>query len=360
MNESRRTQHDGRPLLVALRALGLGDFLCGVPAYRALARAFSDHRRILAAPRALHPLIILLDGAFDDVVDVEPLGALPATLGAIDVAVNLHGSGPQSHRVLLHARPRRLIAFAHGDVAASVAGASWNPGEHEVPRWCRLLEHVGIAADATQLGIAVPDVALPAGVHQATVLHPGAASAARRWPPERWAAVARKLAARGDTVLVTGSHAERRLTERVVALARAGVTGKGGGGTVSTAGATSLLELANLVAHARCVISGDTGIGHLATAYGTPSVALFGPTPPSLWGPPNDPRHCVLWAGTASDPHAASPDPGLLRLSPGDVLAAAAELNDAVFSYQAASSAGGAAPVRMASKFSDEQAAEER
>ncbi|MGM0357676.1 glycosyltransferase family 9 protein, partial [Streptomyces sp. ECR3] len=79
--------------------------------------------------------------------------------------------------------------------------------------------------------------------------------------------------------------------------------------------------LAALVAGASAVVSGDTGIAHLAVAHGTPSVTLFGPVPPSLWGPPPDPRHRVLWhPGPPGDPHARTPDPALLRIGPEEVL----------------------------------------
>ena len=48
---------------------------------------------------------------------------------------------------------------------------------------------------------------------------------------------------------------------------------------------------------------------------------LFGPTPPAEWGPPPDrPRHQVLWAGGRGDPHADTPDPGLLAITVQDVL----------------------------------------
>jgi uncharacterized protein YjbJ (UPF0337 family) len=71
------------------------------------------------------------------------------------------------------------------------------------------------------------------------------------------------------------------------------------------------------------VLCCDTGVAHLATAYRTPSVVLFGPTPPGEWGPPPDrPQHRVLWRGGRGDPHADAPDPGLLAIAVEDVLAA--------------------------------------
>jgi uncharacterized protein YjbJ (UPF0337 family) len=88
------------------------------------------------------------------------------------------------------------------------------------------------------------------------------------------------------------------------------------------AGRTGLIELAAVVASAGRVLCGDTGVGHLATAFGTPSVLLFGPTPPSEWGPPTGrERHVVLHRGGRGDPHGGEPDPGLLAISVDDVLA---------------------------------------
>ncbi|MGH9263388.1 MAG: glycosyltransferase family 9 protein [Acidimicrobiales bacterium] len=299
-----------------LRALGLGDFLTGLPALRALAVAYPDHHRVLAAPSAIEPLARLC-GAVDEVVDTPPLAPLDPSRHGADVAVNLHGRGPESHRVLLAAQPAGLIAFAHPDVAESADGPPWTPAEHEVWRWCRLLQASGIPADPTALDLPSPTVAPPPGTDGATVIHPGAASGARRWPVERWAAVARHELDAGRHVVITGSEAERALATEVAA--RAGL----GPASAVLAGRTDLLGLAATVAAAGLVLCGDTGVAHLATALGTPSVVLFGPVPPSQWGPPADrPQHVALWAGRTGDPHAPDPDPGLLEITVADVLAA--------------------------------------
>ncbi len=310
----------GAPLLLVLRALGLGDLLTAVPALRALREGFPEHRVILAAPQALGPLAHLT-GAVDEVVDAAPLAPLDESLHHADLAVNLHGSGPQSHRLLLAARVRRTIAFAHAEVAESVRGPAWTPHEHEVVRWCRLLEESGVPADPRGLDLPPPPGEPPhPAARGATVIHPGAASPARRWPVERFAAVARAERARGRTVLATGSHAERPLAAEVARQADLPTD-------AVLAGATDLLGLARLVAVAGRLVCGDTGVAHLATALGAPSVLLFGPASPADWGPPADrPWHRALWSGRLGDPHGTRPDPGLVELRVDDVLDALRDL----------------------------------
>jgi ADP-heptose:LPS heptosyltransferase len=308
----------GAPRLVVLRALGLGDFLTGVPALRALAAAFPGHERLLLAPAFVRPLAELLGDAVHAVIDVEGRGRPPAELPPAardaDVAVNLHGRGPESHTALAGARPRRLIAFACP--AAGVDGPGWRADEHEVARWCRLLTESGVPADPAAL-----DLEPPPGIdhHGATVLHPGAAAPARRWPVDRWAAVARAERAAGRQVLVSAGPGEEDAARSVAAAAALP------GGAVRAGG--DLADLVRLVAGAGRVACADTGVAHLATALRVPSVVLFGPTPPAEWGPPPErDRHRVLWAGRRGDPNGPAPDPGLLEIGPDAVSAELAAL----------------------------------
>jgi ADP-heptose:LPS heptosyltransferase len=297
--------------VLVLRALGLGDLLTAVPALRALRRSHPRARLLLAAPPGLRDLA-LLTGAVDELVPARPLEALPQAVSRADLAVNLHGRGPRSTALLAATQPRRLVSYGLD------GGPRWEADEHEVLRWCRLLQECGIPADATDLDLAPPPV--PALVPGATLIHPGAAQVSRHWPADRWAAVARGLSDAGHHVCVTGGPAERELAAGIAASA-------GLGADRVLAGRTDLLGLTALVAAARLLISVDTGVAHLATATGTPSVVLFGPTPPALWGPPPErPRHRALWAGRSGDNFAPGPDPGLLELEASQVLAAALEL----------------------------------
>ena len=306
-----------QPRLLVLRALGLGDLLTGVPALRALGDGFPDHRRTLACPRELEPLA-LLTGAVDAVADTAgPFR--PSADPAPELAVNLHGRGPQSHRALLELDPARLVAFACPEAGVD-RGPAWAEDEHEVHRWCRLLGESGISADRSQIDLDPPSIRVPEPLRGLTIVHPGAAAPARRWPPERFAAVARAQAAEGRRVVVTGGRRERELAAEVARLA-------GLPSVAVLAGRTGLRDLAALVAAAERVVCGDTGMAHLATAFRTPSVVLFGPVAPSRWGPPPDrPWHRALWGGRRGDPHAAVVDPGLLSIEVADVLEALADL----------------------------------
>lgn len=312
--------------ILILRALGLGDLLTAVPALRGIARAFPEHRRVLLAPRALAPLLPLMRGEEGEPVvhelrhaDLLSRSALArASVGsagtALDVAVNLHGYGPESHRALLSARPRRMIAFANPHVAEASGGAKWRAGEHEVGRWCRMLGEAGVPCEPSELQIEPPARGIEEDLRGVTVIHPGASSGARRWPPERWAAIAAAERMVGRRVLVTGGRAERSLASQVA-------DGAGLPSKAVLAGRTTVDRLASLVSVAGRVVCTDTGVGHLATALGTPSVLLFGPVSPAEWGPPAElRRHVVLWAGVRGDPHAERPDRGLLQIKVADVL----------------------------------------
>jgi ADP-heptose:LPS heptosyltransferase len=302
---------NGRRLLI-LRVLGLGDLLTIVPALRALADAFPDMRRGIVLPEALGPLA-MWTGTVNEFLPADGLGE-DVPLPACDVAVNLHGRGPQSHRLLLRARPRRLIAFRHPAIPETAGGPAWNDREHEVRRWCRLLWSAGIPADPRTLDIRRPESAGPPRSGGVILLHPGAKEAARRWPAPRWAELARRLMRRRRRLVVTAGPGEE---------ARAASIASAVAGPLRVRSNMDAMELVREVASADLVVCGDTGVAHLATALRRPSVLLFGPTPPSRWGPPPDrPEHRVLWTGRRGDPHGDEPSVGLLEIAVDDVEAA--------------------------------------
>lgn len=325
---------EAAPTVLVLRALGLGDGLAGIAALRGVRRMSPHARLVLAAPAGIGGFLHRR-GVVDEVLDTTELAALTPALWAThrtvspDVAVDLHGCGPASHRLLQALQPGRLVAW-RCPAAGFLDGPDHRLDEQEVDRWCRLVVAAGGPCSPADLLLDpadLPPARLPAArlpPARYAVVHPGAAAGSRRWPVDRFATVAAAVAAAaGWRVVVTGSAAERELT--------AAVTPAGG---TDLAGALDLDGLAAVVAGAGLVVCGDTGVAHLATAYRTPSVLLFGPTPPRWWGPAVDAElHPVLWHGPElaaglyrGDPHGPKIDPALDRIPVDEVLAAARDL----------------------------------
>jgi heptosyltransferase-2 len=105
------------------------------------------------------------------------------------------------------------------------------------------------------------------------LLCPGSVnSRAKRWPAERYAALADRFAEVGGTVALIGSSDELEVTERVCALTQRRplvLTGK-----------TSVAEVTALIRIADVLITNDTGPAHIGAAVGTPTIVIFGPTNP--------------------------------------------------------------------------------
>ncbi len=125
------------------------------------------------------------------------------------------------------------------------------------------------------------------------LVHSGASVSEKRWPEESFGQVAKELLRRGYAIAATGGSGEKELTRRVSELAP---------GTSDLGGMTDLSTLIALVARADVLVSNDTGPAHLAYAFKTPSVTLFGPsTDVERWGPLDRKQHTVLFGNPISE-----------------------------------------------------------
>jgi heptosyltransferase-2 len=123
---------------------------------------------------------------------------------------------------------------------------------------------------------------------------------AKRWPIERFIAVAREAAAwPGWGVVLLGGQGDQPIAQAIEAALPPALPA-----LRNLAGQTSLRELGAALRCCEVLLTNDTGPMHLAAAVGTPVVALFGSTSPELTGPglPGDPRHHVLDARVACAP----------------------------------------------------------
>lgn len=272
-----------RILIVALRRLG--DVLLSTPLIRSLRRAWPEARidALVFAETA---------GILDGNPDVDRVLALPdrpsarastamalRLLRRYDLAVSTQsGDRPTGYAILA---ARRSVGPVEPRLGGRIKGAllgrtvAADPRLHRVEAMLRIADALGIP----RVGEVVPPAGclpeLPSGpfavVHAAPMFH------YKRWTPDGWRALAGALHARGLTVVATGgpAAAERAYLDEIwqgmPVLHRESQLGWG--------------ELAALLARADIYIGPDTSVTHLAAAAGCPTVALYGPTDPRLWGP---------------------------------------------------------------------------
>ena len=149
------------------------------------------------------------------------------------------------------------------------------------------------------------------------LISPGAGWGAKRWPAERYGAVAGVLSRQGCTVLVNAGPQEQAIAAEVVDAS----------GGVARAPEFTLERLIALTRRLCLVIAGDTGPLHLACALGKPVVGIYGPTDPARNGPFGVPFRVLRHPESKRDhTRHAEPEAGLLTITPEQVTAAAAEL----------------------------------
>ncbi|WP_345815167.1 lipopolysaccharide heptosyltransferase II [Paraburkholderia sp. PREW-6R] len=347
--------------ILCVRLDNLGDVLMTTPALHALRQSAPDRHITLLASRSGVALAPFLDDV-DDVIEYDaPWVAHPLngtrTLaddqrmqerlrrGGFDAAVifTVYSQSPLPAAMLCYLAgiPRRLAHCRENPYALLT---DWlrepEPQQHtrhEVQRQLDLVRHVGAQAASTRMQFRVADAdrrtlraqLVARGVGREAdciVLHPGATAASRRYPPERFGAVATRLAREtGASLLITGSSSERPLVEAVIRAAAADV----GAQLHDLSGALTLGELAALIEGASVLVSNNSGPVHLASALGTPVVDLYALTNPqhTPWQTP----HRVLfrdvpcrWCYRSVCPqqhHAC-----LLGVTPDEVVHAALEL----------------------------------
>ena len=322
-----REQHRlGRPLprrIAILRALKLGDLLCAVPAFRALRAALPQAEITLIGLPWASSFVERFEQYLDGFIELPgypglpertpQLAAIPRFLARVqerrlDLAIQMHGSGSitNSLTVLLGARLNAGY-FVPGEYCPDEE--RFLPYPHaglEIRRHLQLMDFLGIPAQGEHLEFPLDpdDFRALAAVEDAVGLrqtdyvcvHPGAGSPARRWPPERFAAVADALAARGLQVVLTGTAEEAELA-RVVARAMKARA-------LNLVARTNLGALGALLAGARLLVSNDTGVSHIAAALRVPSVAISTGNNPDHWAPLDRQRHRVLSPASGVMPEA--------------------------------------------------------
>jgi ADP-heptose:LPS heptosyltransferase len=304
---------DPRPRRIAVfRALQLGDMLCAVPALRALRQHNPDAHITLVGLDSIRPFVQRFDRYIDELLLFPGIAAFPeqvarpdalpafyreAAARRFDLALQMHGSGTQSLDIV-----RALHAGSYAGFVPEAGMAQpgrlfpWPDDLPESMRYTALMRFLGVPVqdEALEMPLTASDreqarrTAQACGIDPAETIfiHPGARLQSRRWPVERYAQVADRLANQGWRIAVTGSASERHLTAAVAAAA--------GSAAVDLADRTSLGGLAALLAEAPLLICNDTGVSHVAGAVGTRSVVIACGSDVARWAPLDRDRHIVL------------------------------------------------------------------
>jgi len=291
--------------LLILKLSSIGDVVMAMPVAVALKRAYPDLWITWAAQA---PAAQVLSGhpAVNEVLPVRrpQHGGLSAawfyarewlrlapTLrnGKFDVAVDLQGLFKAAVLGCIARAPRRL-GFADerrelnrrlNNIPVEAAGV------HAVDRYLQMARALGAEPYPVDFAFPAPpeaDVDIEEllgakgllGEHLVALI-PFASDTHKCWPGERFAQVAKRLTRQGLRCVIIGGAQDIQAAEEIADAA--------GGGVVSLAGRTNLLQVAALLRRCRLVIGNDTGPLHIAAAVGTPVLGLYGPTDPNKVGP---------------------------------------------------------------------------
>ena len=351
-------------LVICMRRIG--DVLLATPVTRSIRAAWPDAR--------IDMLVFSgTDGVLHGNPELNEVIAVPEGMSAwatVSLAARLWRRYDLAICVQTGDRPtfmawaagRRAIGFIEPDAPAWKRRALDNAiafgegGEHTVASNLRLLAPIGVRPLADVRAAwdqAAPDRArnaFPAidATPNFAVMHVSPKFAYKAWTPQGWVELARAIALRGMTVVVAGGNSgdERKYIAELLPQLPAG--------SVNVAGKVDLATLAWILSRAKLYVGTDTAVTHMAAALGIPTVALFGPSSPSKWGPwprghpaggaspwlmrgtqsrrnvvliqGEDPRDCVPCLGEGCDKHVASLSACLQHMPAAKVVEAAERL----------------------------------
>jgi ADP-heptose:LPS heptosyltransferase len=277
--------------VAVLRCNALGDYLMATPALAALRARFPAAELTLMGAAWQERFLAGRPGPVDRVIVVpevaglagQPAGApraaaLPAFIATAramryDLAVQLHGGGAASNPLVRALGARWSIGLRAGGPAALDADVPYRYYQPEADRFLEVVRLVGADGPADYPRFVVKPseraaaAALLPGDGPWVAMHPGATDPRRRWPAERFAAVADAVARAGARPVLVGGATEADVGSAVAAGTDSPV--------LDLSGRTALGTLAGVLERCAVVVANDSGPLHLARAVGSATVGLF-------------------------------------------------------------------------------------
>jgi heptosyltransferase II len=275
------------PNVLAVRFSSIGDVLLTTPLFRAIRHRHPAARITVLTKQAYAPLLSH-NPHIERVIEVDPersLASVAAELraGQYTHRLDLHDSlRSRMLRALVpgrwgiypkHRLARALLIYAKRDryrdrrpVAERYFSAA---GDLDVEPDGGPPEFVLAAESEREAGGWLAQAGVGQG-RPLVAVAPGAAHATKRWPLDHWRTLLRRLVGQGFDVSIVGGADDATLGTELSRLTE--------GRVVNAAGVFGLQGTGALLRRSAALVSGDTGVMHMATGLGTPVVALFGPT----------------------------------------------------------------------------------
>jgi heptosyltransferase II len=277
----------------------LGDLLMATPAIRALNQHYSRAEIVIVTQRWAAPAIESnprVAGMIEFPGNKGPGDltgiALKLRRERFDLGVSLDRSPTISSLLSLAGMTFRAGIDNRGRGVGLSHRATPEPRQHETELYLSVLKPLGIVHEQLEPEFFVPDDAVErvrglvprsdtaplVVIHPGGAVNPGAAVLEKRWPATSFGELAALLIReRGATVVLVGAESDRSAVDTVRDFARAPV--------IDLCQQLSLAEVGAVCKQASLFVGNDSGVTHLASAAGTPTVALFGPTSPRRYRP---------------------------------------------------------------------------
>lgn len=286
-----------------IRPGGIGDAVLLIPAIKEIKRAYPKARIDLLCEKRNHEIFELCTEINSIFLYDSLAGLTSAFRGRYDVVIDSEQWYRLSAVVAYLTRAPIRIGFATNNRKKLFNNPTiYKEDEHEIDSFFRLAAAL-IPEPTFDEGtpfISIPDEIskriespLKAVLEKRLVaIFPGGSVPEKRWPAERFRKVAERLTGEGYTIAAIGGKADSNLGDEIT---------KGLDSAVNLCGSFSLVETAALLKRAVLLITGDSGILHIALGVGTGTLSLFGPGNEIKWAPRGD-IHLTLSSDLACRP----------------------------------------------------------
>ena len=280
--------------VLVIRPGGIGDAILLIPAIQRIKQMYPEAQIKVLAEKRNAPAF----GLYPDVTTTfcydSPMGLFQAFRWHYDVVIDTEQWYRLSAVVARLIRAPVKIGFATNERRRMLTHAiEYDQHAYETDNFLALLNPLGIVGQANveTPSLVVPHQSVsktlqllqPLGSESFVAIFPGASIPEKRWGTDRFRHVAEILTGFGIRTVVVGGKEDRQQGEEIA----------GGGVALNLAGLTSLPETAAVIQKSAMLVSGDSGVLHIAVGLGVPTVSLFGPGRTPKWAPKGE-HHIVI------------------------------------------------------------------